>query len=232
MYVNEINNKLENILKDNTQVDYFIEKLSELTEIIFFGGAIRDLYFDNINEKPRDLDIVLTSKRNFEQVEFLIKQFSHRKNRFGGYKLAINGLELDIWYLENTWAFQNKKLKMSEENLTRSVYLSVDGVSYNYNRRMLNDNIFSNTNKKRIIDIVLEDNPQEELNLVRALIFKKKYKYELSRELVQKYIEYSFKENTFVKNLYKIQIDHYREEKLTYKQIEEEVRLITNSNKI
>jgi hypothetical protein len=51
------------------------------------------------------------------------------------HSLRVAGVEFDIWILEKTWAFSNKLLKSNEKNLIKTVYLSVDGIAFNYTRK-------------------------------------------------------------------------------------------------
>lgn len=219
---NMIKKKLDRILRENYPVYSFVEQLSQVSELIFFGGAIRDLYLFNEIKKPRDLDIVLIPKRDKDIIESLIKQYDYKKNRFDGYKLNISDVEIDLWFLENTWAFRENKIKTSKENLINSVYLSVDGIAYNYNYEELYDDVFKNTKSNRLIDIVLEDNPQEELNLVRSLIFKNKYNFNFSERLNNKFAEYLKNDSFFNQKLYEVQLEHYKVEKMSYSRIKQE----------
>lgn len=183
-----INQRLNsNLMKDN-HVHKFIEGLSNYGELVFFGGSIRDLYLEKpIINNPRDYDIVINNHGKTDDLEKYIEMFEYRKNRFGGYKININNTEFDIWRIDNTWAFHNKILDKKEYNLINSVYLSVDGIAYNYNKNILYDSVLKRTNDRKEISVVLDINPQKELNLLRALVYKNKYDYKLSYTLKLEY---------------------------------------------
>ncbi|MFH5835215.1 hypothetical protein ACHAL6_03940 [Proteiniclasticum sp. C24MP] len=219
-----ISNNLSSILKKDNSVFMFIEKLSNMGELIFFGGSIRDLYLDLQNHtSPRDYDIVINSSTKIKELEKIIESYDHKKNRFGGYKVKIGSTEFDIWRIEKTWAFSNNLLESKENNLINSVYLSVDGIAYNYNKKKLYDNILKHTNEKKEISVVLKNNPQKELNLLRGLVYKQKYKYSFSHTLKSEYRLQKERNKNLSKLLYDLQFDHYKEEKLTLKQIEREL---------
>lgn len=204
----------------------FIEELSDVGDLLFFGGTIRDicLYPDN-PPFPRDFDIAINFK-NKNKFEVITQKYNNRKNRFGGFKFKIGNVEFDIWDLKNTWAFKNTNLKATEENLAKSVYLNIDGIVYNYNKSKVYDELFKKSIKYCKLDINLKENPQVELNLLRALVFKEKYKknYKLnfSNTLKDTFREYLEDESMrLVDSLYELQSKHYSKyyftkEKLNY----------------
>ncbi|MCY7585110.1 hypothetical protein MH138_17100 [Bacillus safensis] len=56
--------------------------------------------------------------------------------------------------------------------------MNIDGIVYNFNKSKLDDELFRTSIKASKLDVNLEENPQVELNLLRALVFKDKYKEE------------------------------------------------------
>ncbi|MEH6971175.1 hypothetical protein, partial [Bacillus sp. JJ675] len=172
---------LINLLGGYSETLNFVEKLSETGELLFFGGAVRDIYIKN-DQYPRDFDIAIkfTDEMKFNNI---INDYEYYKNRFGGYKIKVSGIDFDIWDLNNTWAFKNTNLKPSEENLAKSVYLNIDGIVYNFNSNCLYADLLKETLMKSELDVNLEKNPHVELNLLRALVFKRKYNLNLSNKL-------------------------------------------------
>jgi hypothetical protein len=222
-----IKSRLDSLLSKNMSAFNFVQDLSDMGEIIFLGGSIRDLFFENWDQDlPRDYDIVVKLNVDRYVLESFLSRYEYRKNRFDGYKIKVEGVEFDIWILEKTWAFNNRLLKSNEKNLIKTVYLSVDGIAFNYTRKKLYDNIFRETNDKREISVVLKENPQKELNLLRALVFKQKYNYKLSSKLKSEYRKVKSVNGNLSKVLYDLQLDHYKEEKLSLEQIESELSVI------
>ncbi|PCD06329.1 hypothetical protein CMV16_19360 [Peribacillus simplex] len=228
--------KLEGIIKDNlicllkeqSETLEFVEKLAETGELLFFGGAVRDVYIKNEQKIfPRDFDIAIKFKneRKFYQ---LIEEYEFKKNRFGGYKFKISGIDFDIWDLNNTWAFKNTDLVASEENLARSVFLNIDGIVYNFNTGCLHAELLKETLKRSELDISLEENPHVELNLLRALVFKRKYNLDLSNKLktVFKFYKERSNKDNLINNLFEVQLSHYKAEKLSRDELEKELHYI------
>mgnify|MGYP004710445815 CR=1 FL=1 len=91
----------------------FVNKLAKEVDLLVFSGVIRDFYLGYHGE-IRDLDLVV--KNNFHQFESLIKNFEDIKfiqNSFGGYKLTVSNITIDIWNAEDTWAFKERKVTNS-----------------------------------------------------------------------------------------------------------------------
>lgn len=219
----DLASKLDNLIEKDKEVKTFLHNLSEVSELVFFGGALRDLRMDGNDASPRDLDIVIKTFGNRGYVESIILEQHHIKNRFDGYKVLINDLELDVWFLEDTWAFRQGMLKPTEKNLINSVYLSMDGIAYNYNKDTLHDKWFNKTLNTKTIDTVLRQEPLDELNIVRALIFKQKYGYGLSEKLEELIISKYKKDKHYMNHLYNYQIDHYKEERISKERIKDEL---------
>jgi len=234
MPTKRIKEEIMSLLSDYPDSQNLISELSHLGELLFFGGAIRDYYIhQKYNNMPRDFDIAIkffgNSNDANNQLEKIFQNFEYRKNRFGGYKVCIKSLEFDIWDLNNTWAFRENKLEANEENLVRSVYLSADSIAYNFNNNILYHEEFEKTMNNKVIDIILEDNPQVNLNLLRALVFKKKYNWDFSIELVEEFKKASRANENIVDELHSLQLSHYHSEKLEREEIKKEMSLFSMS---
>lgn len=230
-YEKNITIQLKYLLEKNQQTLEFVEELSGVGDLLFFGGSIRDICLSPSNPPfPRDFDIAINFK-NKNKFETIINKYENRKNRFGGYKFRIANVEFDVWDLEKTWAFNNTDLKASEENLAKSVYLNIDGIVYNYNNLKVYDDLFKNSIKNRKLDVNLEINPQVELNLLRALVFKEKYEeeYKLSfsnklKQIFKKHLNNELLE--LVDSLYNLQDSHYKKIYLSKEKIKHELQRI------
>lgn len=228
-YEKNIKNQLIYFLGTDSNALKFIEELSNLGDLLFFGGSIRDICLsDGLPLMPRDFDIAINFREADQSyIEVLMKQYDHRKNRFGGYKVKISNIEFDIWALENTWAFKNTDLLPSEENLAKSVYLNIDGIVFNFNKSRLHDEVFRNSIINSKIDITLEENPQIELNLLRAIVFRDKYKLKFSNKLKEVFKGYLDEEpDSLIENLYELQNSHYKNVYLSKDRIKRELQYI------
>lgn len=226
-----IRDEITELLVNHPQSLNLINKLSRIGELLFFGGSIREYCLNNeYRNMPRDFDIAIkfnNKNKNSENVlDGYFSEFIYRKNRFGGYKVQVEDLEFDIWDINNTWAFKEKKLPAEEENLIKSVYLNVDGVVYNFNKNKLYNEELTNSINNKEIDIVLKENPQKNLNLLRAIVFKKKYKYEFSERLKTEFLDSMSKDLNLVETLIQLQNAHYKNIYVEREEIIQELSLI------
>ncbi|MGE7913256.1 hypothetical protein [Lysinibacillus xylanilyticus] len=212
--------------KDSNTLD-FIDELSSVGDLLFFGGSVRDIcIFQDKAAMPRDFDIAIKFKQK-DRFNSLTERYSYKQNRFGGYKFIVSNVEFDIWDLENTWAFKHTNLTPSEANLAKSVYLNIDGIVYNFNKAILYDDVFKSSIEDNKLDITLEENPQIELNLLRALVFKDKYKLRFSNRLKDVFKDFHYKNsNQLIENLYELQFSHYNMEYFSKEYIRKELDYI------
>lgn len=206
-------------LVDSKATD-LLSTLKQNGETIIFGGAVREYKnnaYNDYTDLPRDIDIVY-KKRN-KDLETILRQYDFKKNRFNGYKIKINKIVFDIWNIEDTWAFRENKIICSHEEYTQklceTVFLNIDAAIYSLNQDKLDALKYFEALNKNELDIVLEENPFVELNLLRALIFQKRYKMSLSTRLKQLFVDFVSNNVDADNILYDIQLEHYNNIKLT-----------------
>ncbi|MDW0114319.1 hypothetical protein QT711_14065 [Sporosarcina saromensis] len=227
-YEKNIKDQLIYLLGKDSHTLSFIEELANVGDLLFFGGSIRDIcLFPDNPPLPRDFDIAIKFKDKSE-FEVIINKYNNKRNRFGGYKFNVANIEFDVWDLENTWAFKNTNLQASEENLARSVYLNIDGIVYNFNKSKVYDELFRTSITSCELDVILEANPQVELNLLRALVFKDKYKedYKLDFSSKLKNIFKKHFDDELVNDLYELQCIHYKKDYLSKEKIKYDLQHI------
>ena len=218
-----MNSHLKNAIIEKFRCDdsayAFLNNIMTDAIVYLFGGAIRDFLDGNL-EFSRDVDFVIeANSTNSLDIENYLKEFTkitYKKNRYDGYKIIFNKhLTVDIWNLSDTWAFKTNKLIPSATNLMKSVYLNVDALVYSLNSDSFLDNCditYSDIIKNHLLDIVFEETPFEDLNLLRALVLKKKYSLELSSKLSRRLMHYIENEKTSViDNFMNLQIAHYNQ---------------------
>jgi hypothetical protein len=77
------------------------------------------------------------------------------------------------------------------------------------------------------IDITLEENPQIELNLLRALIFKYKYDLGFSKKLKDVFRTLvTLQEDRLIEDLYDIQFSHYKNHSFSKEDLRKELQCI------
>ena len=173
----EIRDSFERFINSYLNAQKFIDKLEENSEVILFGGAVRDYFENSFKKKPRDIDLVLYPNEKLCLTELLEdNKYEYKVNKFGGYKIKVDNLNFDVWSIDNTWAFKENKVDFNQlQDLNKTVFLSIDAVFYNLTTQKLYNDGYAEVKSEKELDIVLEDNPHPEINIMRARYFQKKY---------------------------------------------------------
>lgn len=216
-------------LKSDVYSYKFIKNLMKFYDLYLFGGGVRDFLNNDLNSF-RDLDFVVKSKNNEEEVcieKFIPSFVKFKKNRFNGYKIYFKNCVIDIWDINNTWAFKNNKLNSSVENLLKSVYLNIDSLLYDLNEdKYVNDcdKIYQNIKQ---LDILYNETPFENLNLLRAIVYKKKYSLEFSDKLKKTLHNYIRNNYSAIDEFMILQKEHYNQYILNEYELEKELAILT-----
>lgn len=199
----------------NPQAFLFLNDLSFITDVLIFSGITRDFFLNKYLD-IRDLDLVVYNYD--ERLDVFCRKFKYSLNSFGGYKIDIDGFQIDLWKLEDTWAIRNAKVPRQLFNdylLPQTSFFNFSSIVYDYSKKNF---IFSHdfltflSNKK--IDLVLEDNPQPQLCIVNAIYYKNKLNLELAYNL-KRYIVMNF--DRYTKEDYRyIQIKHFKSQPFSY----------------
>lgn len=218
------------IVREDNQTEHLLARLKDNFHVIVFGGAVRDVLF-GYEKNIRDIDFVLYPRKCIgdREQEDLLKEiiqveFKSRvgQNQFGGYKIGSGRTTLDLWLLKDTWAFKHNLLEATPENLLKSVYLNIDAYALDY----FSGEFIARCNQRRnrVIDIVLEKSACEELNLLRAVVFQKKYNMRLSNRITEK-LDIMLQHWQMIETqIYEIEKRHYGEVLVTRKDIEDAVK--------
>lgn len=170
--------------KKRGSVQNFLELCSEFSQPIIFGGMLRDMILKGNSEFSSDVDIVLYGdKQNI--FEDFMSQFSAKKNQFDGYRLHLDGWDIDIWLFQNTWAFRNDVVTGKDPiDLIKTTFFNWDSIGYLVNEKELffSEDYFLNINN-RFLDINLEKNPNIVGSLKRIIKFLISYNAKLSPRL-------------------------------------------------
>lgn len=174
-------------LQKNTEFKYLLYNIFVFGSAYIVGGYLRD--FLNSKES-RDLDIIIDLE-NDKLVE-IIRQANckYSINRHKGIKLQFENLVVDMWSIENNWAFKNELVKLNEKDKLNSI---AKGCFYNYDSLVINlhtynlniHNYMSYVGNKKL-DILLKSsiyknlNPTTEANILRAFYLKKREKIQFS----------------------------------------------------
>lgn len=233
----DIERVLFNYMSQYPMATKILREVEKCGETFLFGGALRAYADNKDNFAPRDIDIVVDSKKNEHLLKAVLLPYNPMINRFGGYKIKYKDLSIDIWSLKRTWAFENKVLIYKEdeyrEHLQDTVFLNIDSIVYNLTNNILYDEKYNEAMKTRILDVVLQQNPEMKLNILRTFILKKQYSMELSKRLTE-ILKSNIKENiNFINDIMDIQKKRYVKNIIKRNELQEEInQLFMSSQKI
>lgn len=191
------------------QILSFLNLLSTEGNVYFFSGVIRN-YFLKIYT-IRDLDIVLDGNI---QIEERLKDYEYRKNSFGGYKVIIAGKNIDIWFLENTWAlnYQKNINHDLEKYIPLTAFFNFSSIVFSFNEnKFYASKHFCRFLKNPKIDLVYSPNANQALCVINSLYYSEKLNISISEKL-RKHLIYLYKQlKTSNVNYEKPQLKHFGE---------------------
>jgi hypothetical protein len=136
-------------------------------------------------KNSRDIDVIVdvSSARLLEIIES--SNCSFTTNRHGGIKVVFDKIHLDIWSIQDNWAFKNNLVTLNEEDKLKSIakgcFYNFDSLvinlhNFSYNLQYYND--FKVSNTLEILQsrpIYKNLNPTVEANILRAFYIKYKF---------------------------------------------------------
>ena len=188
-------------IKRNVSVEVydFLLRLSEITDVYIFSGVIRNFFLQK--EEIRDLDIVIKDDVDIESV--VNNSISLKHNSFGGYKINMSEINIDLWTLEKTWAVQyQKRLELDDEvdNLHRFIpstaFFNFSAILFSLNeKKFYYKNDFLSFLSNREINYVYIPNANYSLCVVNSLYYADKYKLKIADKL-KRFLIQLYKPNT------------------------------------
>lgn len=170
------------LLKGESDIKYLFYETFIYGTGYIVGGYFRD--FLN-KQQSRDLDVIVDIKHTklLEIIDAL--KIKYEINRHNGIKLFFETIVIDIWCMENNWAFKNELVKLNEEDKLLSI---AKGCFFNYDALVINLQNFSYnlqhyTEFKKIntLEILQRSpryknlNPTTEANILRAIFIRHKF---------------------------------------------------------
>lgn len=183
------------------------------------GGYFRDF----LNKKnSRDIDIIVDLE-NIKLLEIISNlNIPHTTNRHGGIKLQLKNIDVDLWSLENNWAFKNKLVKLNENykltSIAKGCFFNYDSLVINLHNYSYNTQYYNEFRKTNILDILQKSsmyknlNPTVEANIIRAYYLKQKFNVVFSKNLTN----YIVNKVLFLSDQYTNGIDRLIEIKSNY----------------
>ena len=210
----QVEHHLRRLFIKNSVLQELVENLNKNGEVFLLGGAVRDII---TNTSPRDYDFVVDLKK--EPLEEIVSNFNHRKNSFGGYKIFIEDMMVDVWSLENTWAFKKGLIPASPQNLPYTVFFNINSVAVDLTNKKTYIGKFAEALDSKVLDIVLEKNPLPELCVLRAFVFQEFKDIKFSSKLEEFITRWKVAAKNPLEKLSIAQRKHYGREMLSSEQI-------------
>lgn len=173
-------------MKAESFMDFFFELFISGSAYIV-GGYFRDYL---LNKDSRDIDIITDISNDLLLSLIKNSNATYSINRYGGIKISLQSTEIDIWTIDNNWAFKNNLVTLNDNDKLHSIakgcFYNFDSLvinlhTYNYNLRYFNECM---SNKE--LNILQENsvyknlNPSIEANILRAIYLAKKYDLDFS----------------------------------------------------
>ncbi|HXS58678.1 MAG TPA: hypothetical protein VN726_21265 [Hanamia sp.] len=188
----------------NEQVRYLIISLSEQTEVYIFSGIIRNFFLNTSSN--RDIDIVL--EREVE-LETIFANCVIKKNSFGGYKIFVEDITLDIWFLQNTWALKTQPVLNFEleKYIPSTAFFNFSSIVFSLNKKEFYfTKHFLRFLRDKKLDVVYKPNANYSLCIVNTFYYSEKFNLRISDSLKHYIYDLYKKIGT---NYQEIQIKHF-----------------------
>ncbi len=184
LIVNESNRSFVDYLESNfdKKVIDLLKGLSEKTNVYIFSGVIRN-YFLRIKEN-RDLDLVLENEIELQE---LLSDYKISINSFGGYKIDIENLNIDLWFMNNTWSVKNHQLTLNfqlDKYIPQTAFFNFSAVMFLYKtKEFIYTKHFLRFLRDKKIEMVYAPNPNNALCIVNTFYYSDKFKMKIGDKL-------------------------------------------------
>lgn len=181
-FKNQFSIKFRKLLTDYPEFQHFIWEIMIHGTIYVVGGFCRDI----INQKSsRDIDMIIDLPH--EKIDELLKASTliYNFNRMNGVKIHLHDFDVDLWSIENNWAFKEEVVKKNNDYILNSI---ANGCFYNYDSIVINISSnefhasnYNNCAKVNELDIIQKNifykmkNPTIEANILRAFYLQKEF---------------------------------------------------------
>lgn len=205
-----------------------LNAIARRTNVYVFSGMIRN-FFLGIS-CYRDLDIVVD---NTYVVLDILKQTKEkvdvRINSFGGIKIRMQNLTIDLWGLGDTWGIRKENMPLSPLSLLKSAFFNFSAIVFTLNEtKFYYDDAFVEFLGTRMMDVVYPENPNTPLCIINTLYYREKYGFGVATGLchwiVEKYTSLTH-ENKSKKKFNNVQMMHFSKIIISYDDIKDFILL-------
>jgi predicted nucleotidyltransferase len=178
--------------RERTEVHQIIDRCESIGPSYIFGGMARDLYFFDNRKFDSDIDIVINCDRG-TNLWAIFDSSNTRQNKFGGIRIEFEKWKIDVWPIHSTWAIRNGYVKEETiEGLLKSTFFNWDSIAYDLSsHRIVSSPEYFSSLQNRILDIVLDENPNPTGMIGRIIRFVFGYKAKLTSKTVDYFRFYS-----------------------------------------
>lgn len=159
-----------------------LEILASQCDVYVFGGVIRNFLLGY--PFHRDIDFVVYAKEKITLPISLLHGIDISKNKFGGVKLRLQHLSIDIWNLPSTWGLQQIGGNATPYTLIKTVFFNFSAIVYDYNKqRFIYSEDFLKFYATKTMDIVYGKNPYPTACVVNTCYYAQEYSFTIGKKL-------------------------------------------------
>lgn len=174
--------KFQEILTSNIDFREFLYEIFVEGTAYVVGGFLRDIL---LNKQSRDLDMIVSLP--FKKTAEILNssKLNYQTNRLNGFKIILLDFEVDLWCLENNWAFKENLVVQNDDNILESIsngcFYNYDSLVINIHTNNLNIRHFKEFLETKKLDIIQKNKKYKELsptiegNILRAFYLRKLY---------------------------------------------------------
>lgn len=172
--------------KLGNEISLFLTELLNIGNLYLFSGIIRDYFLDIPG--IRDVDIMIDTQ---ESINHVLEKYQYRRNSFGGYKITINSISIDLWHLKDTWALNNAQTVFDldiEKYVPNTSFFNFSSIIYSFKeKKFIYSKAFLRFLRDRKIDYVFKPNASYALCVVNSFYYNDKLHLEFTERL-KKYL--------------------------------------------
>lgn len=146
----------------------FVADIAPASGVYLFGGLLRDVALYGKRGFNSDVDVVIDG--DWQSVKNFLSKKGAQMNKFGGFRINVNGWPVDIWNAKETWAIKEGYVSFNGiSSLIDTTILNWDGILMNWKEKnfIFREDYFDEL-KSLTLDIVLEKNPKPKGMAVRV----------------------------------------------------------------
>lgn len=161
--------EIETPNRNATEFLNFISDSLPTGDLYLFGGLVRDIALFGKKGFNSDIDLVVDG--DWINCIPYLEHLGAKLNKFGGYRLVVSGQLVDIWNAQETWAINKGLVKYKGiASLNETTVLNWDAILMNWRtKRFICNNNYLEELSSRMLDVVLESNPNPTGMAVRVL---------------------------------------------------------------